>query len=242
VYTITGTFELATGDVTLAVDGVIDNTVGSSDNEPTITTLPIWRVGAPPESWVTDFALFDSANVVPSDYFSDDFNRANGPPGSDWEIRTGSVNPTIVSNQLQATGNMLMRTSFDMPNPTDYGVEVDVNPTVDGTAVAARIGVGAHYTGVWYGGALNRYYIQRWTDVGNFAANLADSGIGPTTVNPQRIRLEVEGTALRLYSLDLGVWTLRVSTTDATLATGRPGLSTFIVSTTQYDNFLVTPL
>jgi hypothetical protein len=65
-YTITGTFELATGDITLYVDYLFDNSVGSTDNEPTINALPIWRVGAPPASWITDFALFDSVTASPT--------------------------------------------------------------------------------------------------------------------------------------------------------------------------------
>lgn len=64
-YTITAQFELATGDVTLFVDGLVDNSVGGSDNVPRINALPIWRVGAPPEGWVTDFALWN-ALVTPT--------------------------------------------------------------------------------------------------------------------------------------------------------------------------------
>lgn len=58
-YAITATFELATGDIVVYVDGVEDNSVGGSDNVPTITALPIWRVGAPPESWITNCAIWD---------------------------------------------------------------------------------------------------------------------------------------------------------------------------------------
>ncbi len=60
---ILATSELATGTIKIYVDGVEDNSVGGSDQVPTINALPIWRVGAPPESWVTDCALFDSIIV-----------------------------------------------------------------------------------------------------------------------------------------------------------------------------------
>lgn len=63
-YVIKASHELATGDITLFVDDVLDNSVGGTDNVPTINALPIWRVGAPPESWITDFALWGSL-VVP---------------------------------------------------------------------------------------------------------------------------------------------------------------------------------
>lgn len=66
VYVIDGTFDLATGGVTIAVDGVLDNSVSGTPGVPTINALPIWRVGVPPESWITDFALFGVA--IPATY------------------------------------------------------------------------------------------------------------------------------------------------------------------------------
>jgi hypothetical protein len=68
VYTILASHDLETGDITLYLDGVIDNTVGGTDNVPTINALPIWRVGAPPESWVTDFAVWDTV-ITPASPF-----------------------------------------------------------------------------------------------------------------------------------------------------------------------------
>lgn len=60
VYTLTATYELATGTITLYIDAVPDNSVGGTDNAGTINTLPIWRCGVPPESWITDCAVWDS--------------------------------------------------------------------------------------------------------------------------------------------------------------------------------------
>jgi hypothetical protein len=64
-YEIFASFELATGDIKIYVNGVEDNSVGGTDNVPTINVLPIWRVGAPPESWITDCAVW-SRVVVPA--------------------------------------------------------------------------------------------------------------------------------------------------------------------------------
>jgi hypothetical protein len=64
VYTIAATHELATGDIRLFIDGVEDNFVGGTDNVATINALPIWRVGAPPESWITDAAMWDAIVVT----------------------------------------------------------------------------------------------------------------------------------------------------------------------------------
>lgn len=72
-YTIVANHELATGDIKLYVDAVEDNTVGGTDNVATINALPIWRVGIPPASWITDCAMFDSVitPTVPFDPTTD---------------------------------------------------------------------------------------------------------------------------------------------------------------------------
>jgi hypothetical protein len=59
VYYLGATNELATGDIKLMLAGVVDNDVAGADNVATINALPIWRVGAPPESWITDCAVWD---------------------------------------------------------------------------------------------------------------------------------------------------------------------------------------
>jgi hypothetical protein len=66
-YELLASHELATGDIKLYVDGVLDNSVGGTDNVPTINALPIWRVGAPPSSWITDCAMWDSVIAAPYD-------------------------------------------------------------------------------------------------------------------------------------------------------------------------------
>lgn len=48
---------------------MLDNSVGGSDNVATIHALPIWRTGVPPESWITDCAVWsrvlDATEVPP---------------------------------------------------------------------------------------------------------------------------------------------------------------------------------
>lgn len=58
-YYLAATHDFETGDIKLYVDAVEDNTAGGTDNVETIEALPIWRVGAPPDSWITDCAVFD---------------------------------------------------------------------------------------------------------------------------------------------------------------------------------------
>jgi hypothetical protein len=64
-YTVGATHDLSTGDIKIFVDDVEDNSVGGTDNVPTINALPIWRVGAPPESWITDCAVWSSDVLTP---------------------------------------------------------------------------------------------------------------------------------------------------------------------------------
>jgi hypothetical protein len=110
VYEVAATFELATGDVTLYVDAVEDNDVAGSDNVPTINALPIWRVGAPPESWITDCALwgalvappgpdFDPINGVAwhAVYWAENLAVANGAEVTTWPDDIGSEDLTGAS-------------------------------------------------------------------------------------------------------------------------------------------------
>lgn len=65
-YIITATHDYETGDIKLYVDGALDTSVGGTDNVETINALPIWRVGAPPGSWITDCALWDEVITPPA--------------------------------------------------------------------------------------------------------------------------------------------------------------------------------
>lgn len=53
------TYNAATGETKLFLAGVEENDTTFGEARDTIEALPIWRVGAPPEGWVTDFAVFD---------------------------------------------------------------------------------------------------------------------------------------------------------------------------------------
>jgi hypothetical protein len=63
-YMILATNDFDTGDIKLYVDNIEDNAVGGTDNIATIGALPIWRVGAPPGSWITDCAVWDTVISV----------------------------------------------------------------------------------------------------------------------------------------------------------------------------------
>ncbi len=57
-YHIYATHDTDTGDTQIAIEDIVDNSVGGSDNILTTTVLPIWRVGVPPGSWITDCAVW----------------------------------------------------------------------------------------------------------------------------------------------------------------------------------------
>jgi hypothetical protein len=201
-YTITGTFELATGTIRIVVDGVEDNSVGGTDNEPTINTLPIWRVGAPPESWVTDFALFDS--VAPGGawvtVYTDDFNRAdstnlganwNEVGGTEWEIITNRLGLTTNSGrQVMWTSTLSAADQFVEMTTQIFGIDINLWLCSTNTSHS-----GDYYAGA-YATATNQWGIEKrvggvTTGLGNLAGN------APT--NGDRIRFEVLNGELAIY-------------------------------------------
>ncbi len=130
-YTIAATHDYSTGDIKLYVDGIEDNTVGGTDNVATISVLPIWRVGAPPASWITDCAVWSVVisfvqPFLPSDIAGlhtwYDATTGIGANGSDqvtaWDVRDGFgslIQPGSASNAVrinQATQNGLTTVTF----------------------------------------------------------------------------------------------------------------------------------
>lgn len=117
-YVIVATFELATGDLTLFIDGEADNSVGGTDDLRTINALPIWRVGAPPGSWVTDCALWNSVILVDDSpalsnviHWYDASDTATLTPGTGvtvnaWADKVGSANMSASHSNEAALTNL----------------------------------------------------------------------------------------------------------------------------------------
>lgn len=76
-----------------------------------------------------------------------------------------------------------------------------------------------------------RYAIYEVDNAFGFT-QLSTNGTGASLTGPVNVTIEAEGTALRLYSDEGGSESLRTSTTDATLISGRPGCGIFVVSST----------
>jgi hypothetical protein len=203
--------------------------------------LPIWRVGAPPESWITDCALWDSV-IDPGDLpttgpivlFSDDFNRTDSASlntaGTNWT--PNSTNWEIVSNRAQMGGTaspQFERVILTMGGP-DHWVEGivtppdAVNPWVSAVAARYDTGTGGHYA-VWKDSTAavgSRIKLSRGTAANAYTliTSTTDTTTGATATSAAQVRLEVEGTAIRVHLYYSGAWHLVISTTDATYSTG----------------------
>jgi hypothetical protein len=195
-YTITATYNAATGALTLYVDGVVSNSTTFAGAYDTVSALPIWRVGAPPESWVTDCALWGSMIDVPSVptvEFTDDFNRADSSSlGANWnEFGTGNL--SISNNKLVTTSVNGQSALWTSPlSSQDQFIEWScLGSSIDQRGAlrcpnSSTLGLLGGYDF-----ASGGFYIGNHLGVIATAAHAA--------ITNQTMRFEAEGTALRLY-------------------------------------------
>jgi hypothetical protein len=153
---------------------------------------------------------------------TDDFNRADSTDlGANWSVPTGLGALQIVSNRVRGQSTsvlngelyagtfandqyaqvVLKTVSADAFN--GCGPAVRMTAGGDGYVVLANAGAGLRLL-EWAGGA--------------YAGSLGSYGGASAAVNDV-IRIEAEGTAIRVYQNG----NLRISTTDATIASGSPG-------------------
>ena len=182
------------------------------------------------------------ANRVTEDYttslnpvYGDDFNRADGTLGAGWDP---NANPYgVLSNRCYkvAGGTDWARFLTDIGG-ADHWVEADV----------ANLGAGSAYVcvDVRMDASLgnNCYFAYIHPDTGyptiskmvsSSFSEIANSG-SSVGLADCKLRLEAEGTALRLYRND----TLVLSTTDSSHTTGGfAGINTNYTTTVYYDNF-----
>lgn len=169
---------------------------------------------------------------------TDNFNRADSLDlGANWATPTGATGLQIVSNQVYGEST----TGFNV----EYYVGTFTNNQYSQVVMTVRSAGGATGVGptvrVSAGG--NGYMVLANGGTGIILALLLNGGWGGqlasygVSVPPLGavIRLEAEGTALRVY--EDGV--LRISTTDATYATGNPGAvhSESTLSAAQLDDW-----
>jgi len=193
--------------------------------------------------WAGDAELEPAGDLLAAD----DFNHADGDPGPNWVLEDPTF--VIVSGRLVHTGGRdFIAWATAMPT-ADYYVEADVwgyggpgNDTSQYVIVHGRAnGFGDNncYMG----------YIHPTTGdlvIGKLVGYAySDVATAPYTRHtpPTRLRLEMQGTALRLYAD--GVLVVSATDTDITAA-GQPGLNASSSGGAehppQYDNFAVGAL
>lgn len=176
------------------------------------------------------------SDVTGAVVYADDFNRADGDPGANW-LHSG--NYVISTNRLSrgTGGSDYAVANFDCGSP-DHWVEADAV-----TAIGLYTVINARTSPSDRG--LNTYiaYLDPFTEVA-WIGKVVGGGFSTITsaatgfkADPNKIRLECEGTALRFYFNG----TLVVSTTDPSLTSGNY-CGTNANENALYDNFRCGPL
>lgn len=152
--------------------------------------------------------------------YSDDFNRANGAPGSNWgEAAAGSY--LVASNQLarQAGGSDMADWIGGAMANADHWVEADI---AGAGAGGVYVVIHARSSGSGYG--QNCYMgflipggsgIEIGKNVG-FSYSTVANNSGYSHIGSGKLRLEVQGSAQRLYVNNV----LAISAADTSITTG----------------------
>ena len=151
----------------------------------------------------------------------DNFNRADGDPGSNWTSLNGMGKPPIVSNLLQPTngfGNHGMSWSAATIAADQFSV---IDGTL-GTGASSAVGPvvrrngAAYYVAFWNannGGQYELFEAPSFTRIGSQITNVGVSG---TRV----LRLEVSGTTVEFFADGVS----QISGTNSGIASGEPGI------------------
>lgn len=172
--------------------------------------------------------------------FSDDFNRGNGSPGSNWTSEGGTwYIDTNAVGTADSGGVMLYYNSA--PGTTDYGVEAKFS-TVGAFCgvVVRRTGASTYYQLLWNGS--NGFYFQRllsgsWVQIGSTRTTTCSNG--------DIIRLEVSGTGsvtLKAFKNDVQLGADEVDSDGSQItAAGYAGLWNYNAAAI-FDDFVLTSL
>ena len=166
--------------------------------------------------------------------YTDDFNRANGAPGSAW---TGDVNDyTILSNQLRRInggGSGFMEFAQDLGSP-DHFVEADTFPANGEYYIVVHARSSSNGQTSYMGFAHSSGDHQIGKNIGGGYATVGT--VSQAITSPIKVRLAVEGSQQRLYLNDA----LVLTTNDTEITTGsRVGFNSSLnfAENTAYDNF-----
>lgn len=170
--------------------------------------------------------------------FTDDFNRADGAVGADWQVAQGSW--AIASNELSNTSGsgVLAPSNDNMPATQDQYVQVD-NTYLPGTSKVVSIRARMNTTGLdYFSMRVSSGNISIRRAVGGSETTLATYSYARAT--PETYRFEVEGSApsIELRGYLNGTLVVSVTTdTDITAGAGVALVPSGSGSPTRFDNW-----
>lgn len=144
---------------------------------------------------------------APPSGVKDDFNRADGPLGANWETLLGTA--AIASNRATRTSGDARIRHIDNLG-TDHWAQVTVtNTSHDSNALVRVVDSGKFYMGRYLSG---KYEIYICNATFSLLASLTEAA----PAAPFTLRLEAQGSTLRLYSGGV----LKVTATNSVHTTG----------------------
>lgn len=173
-------------------------------------------------STVTLGISIPTPTVVATTTYCDDFNRAdNVNLGGNW-AEGGAGQMSILGNQLVGGGSSLSTAMFTTALTDDHMAEWDVT-LGSGQSFYVRAsqtsgpGVGGwiSYEWFWTSASGGTWTLRRYTAPSTVVTINTFTGL--STPNGQRMRFEVEGTALRVFRNGVS----QVSTTDSNITSGQ---------------------
>lgn len=160
--------------------------------------------------------------VIAEIRYCDDFNRAdNVNLGGSW-VEGGAGEMRILSNELAGNGSGLSSAMFNTALTDDHMAEWDVTlgdaqsfyvraSQTSGPGVSGWIS----YEWFWTSASGGTWTLRRYTAPSSVTTINTFTGL--STPNGQRMRFEVEGTALRVFRNGVS----QVSTTDSNITSGQ---------------------
>jgi hypothetical protein len=168
---------------------------------------------------------------------SDDFNRANGDPGSNWDTVTGASRLQIVSNSVRGNSSFTpfalawSASAFNFGDDQESSVEYVATGTSDQYGPAVRMDASAGTCYAIRASTGGTILVERWASGTN--TTIIDTGVG-LSLNDV-VTLRIVGTTLTTLKNGSVIDTR----TDATYSTGQPGIYGFHFgeNSTRVDNW-----
>lgn len=178
--------------------------------------------------------------VLPSSLnFTDNFNRANGDPGANWQIHGGVSMPQISGNRLTRNGANNSQANYVNSLTANHFMEFDI-VTNNGGDIAGMVGVTPGSSSSYYYAGFdgtNTYYILKYNPTSTTFTQIAFTSSPVSVPQGKRLRAERYGSHIILLLDNTSI----LSYVDSSLTGQYAGLR--IGNTgTELDNFTAGPL